>query len=818
MSSDSSGSKKKDPSKLNAADAKILLWVIIITIIVTLLMILIFGLSPSQQANPKAKLPESGTVMTERATYFCPFYNEWIGFWKVDPLFAHIYNYSCAIAPEGFCFNYDKDDPKQPVEEEKFADEREDNHLCPAYIRVSFPVDQEKIDKYWNRTFLGEYIMRTMYEHGEVHGYVCEDDVKYHEECEVDTEGINLDLLFSDCECSNGCGWTDVKVNTDVFSQNDGHGTYANLLWKHNDDQDVQTSGCSMVALVNSARGLGMALTIEEVANYSYNEAHIQDGGWDAIKTLADHYGLEVTYLFDNMNHVRTSTQAQDDQEKIKYVKQALASGKMVIASGTRTDECTAGYDCTFTTKGHYVAILAVTSENNFIVANAEESRSNTGWLLPADGVAKYMDIAGAIGLEGSGDLVNCSDPEETPEKDIIKIQATQGDVNVRPEKIMHGDICGRKVIDKEVIRVENKIEPDESGECEEGWYQIVDNKNAYWPGCYVCAKFFEVFEEEECTESVKKYTNSIEVRVRGEAATSGERIAELDCGTEVEVCKNVLHNTSSEKCTEGFAKITGGKYAGNYICSNFLDDTKPSCASGGGEEGGGEEGGENPPTVGPSDGKNLGDLDSKNYYAQERATYSNDVWREDGGVIWDSGCSLIAVANAAKYLGVTPNNPGTLATWSRRNVSVAGWTTSVKPLIKHVGLKEWDGSTYLWDKYETSVETKIAKIRETLASGGVVIAGGDRNRRENPYRYNDKGCMYIPSSAPDCTKSENLQKGYCVWSKCGHFVAIIGITADNKITVANAGTGRNGSASNNKLPTDYVLKVSNKAIAVYKK
>jgi hypothetical protein len=825
MSSNSSESKNKDSSKLNAADAKILLWVIIITVIITLLLILIFGLSPSQKADPPQTKPDMSTVITEKETLFCPFYNEYIGFWQSSPLFNTIYEYSCARVPEGFCFNYDVNDPKQVEEEEAFVDIREEHHLCPTYIRVSYPVDEEDAKKYWNKKFLGEFIMRSIYEHGEVHGYICEDDVKFFEHCEADTEGINLDELFNDCECSNGCGWTDVDAFTDLEIQkkSDHDDTWANTLWKHSEnpaDEIVQVSGCSLLAVVNACHMLEVEATVKGTADWTYNIARFEgNADWNKTEEMIDHYNLKKVPLFDNNDpkHFTSAPTAKDDDEKIQYVKQALASGYAVIASGKRGDDgCEENTGtCTFTNFGHYVTIVAAYEDNTFTVANAMVSRSGTnGWRMDAHDVVKYMYVAVAVGKEDARDLMECSTQgEEDPEHNIVRIQAIEDKVNVRKEmKVSQTEICGRKVHLKEIIKVENKLEPDTSGECQKGWYKVEDNKDAYWPGCYVCADFFGEYTEEECTESVKKYTNNKEVRVREQPATSGKRIAELDCGTEIEVCKTPLHDSSSSACTDGWVKITGGKYNGYYMCSNYLNSTKPGnevCNPPGGEDPPGED----PPSPGPtSTSGKLGSQSSSGYWSSCQDTIKNIKWRiykaGKDETICGSGCSLVAVANSAKKLGKTSGNtPQNLASWSNTRITYeqTGWT-SVTKILEHAGLKQSGG--WLWQNYKTSTSDKIAAIRKTLAAGNVVIAGGDR-QNGNPYsEYYGLTCNGNPSLQ---------RKGFCVFSNNGHFVTIIGITADDKLIIAGASVGKNGSSSNDGLPADAVLKPSNKAIAVTK-
>ena len=146
----------------------------------------------------------------------------------------------------------------------------------------------------------------------------------------------------------------------------------------------------------------------------------------------------------------------------------------------------------------------------------------------------------------------------------------------------------------------------------------------------------------------------------------------------------------------------------------------------------------------------------------------------------------MIAVANAARYLGKTPNDPNNLASYSKGQISGSGETgwgssnKSIEVLLNYTGLKS---NGYLWTSYSTSTADKVSKIRQTLANGGVVIAGGDRKNG--------------PNKLVSCTDKNS---GKCVFSYNGHFVAIVGITSDNKLVVA-----------------ENVLKFSNKAIGVRK-
>jgi len=234
------------------------------------------------------------------------------------------------------------------------------------------------------------------------------------------------------------------------------------------------------------------------------------------------------------------------------------------------------------------------------------------------------------------------------------------------------------------------------------------------------------------------------------------------------------------------------------------LSPTNPP--SGGDDDDDPGTGDDSTPSTPTSTSGALGKQSSSGFYAQ--GNFRGVVWRRNGSDINSSGCSLIAVANAAKYLGVTPNDPSTLAGWSKGVISGesdTGWNGSVSKLINHLNLR-WSGGSYLWSSYSTSTSAKISKIRQTLAAGGVVIAGGDRNKSSNPNRR-----------SIDCTSSSNKNAGLCVFSNNGHFITIIGITSDDKLIVANAANGRNGTSSNDKINAENVLKFSNKAIGVYR-
>ncbi|MBQ1528069.1 C39 family peptidase [Candidatus Saccharibacteria bacterium] len=223
--------------------------------------------------------------------------------------------------------------------------------------------------------------------------------------------------------CPNGCGIQDLKENSQIFSQGSGtNSSYRNVLWKGGGDKDVATSGCSLLAVINAANALGQNNTVESVASWTYQKfKNVETGSWNGtVKPIADHLGLEIANtLFDNVYNTKTVTSVS---EKLALIKQALASGMPVIASGAVTEKGTGGYtqcgnraalhkvdgqtfanqgNCVFTGNGHYVAILGVTADDKLVVANpALGSRSSTGWVFPAENVLKFADIAKSVKLK----------------------------------------------------------------------------------------------------------------------------------------------------------------------------------------------------------------------------------------------------------------------------------------------------------------------------------------------------------------------------------------------------------------------------------
>ena len=198
------------------------------------------------------------------------------------------------------------------------------------------------------------------------------------------------------------------------------------------------------------------------------------------------------------------------------------------------------------------------------------------------------------------------------------------------------------------------------------------------------------------------------------------------------------------------------------------------------------------PTTTGGTSGA-LGARSSNNMVGQYDNGIKDVVWRTDGSTVSASGCSLVAVVNAARATGRSQSsvNVSNLASWSKTNISAASWD-GLKRMASHVGMTT---SSWLWSSKSTSESAKIQKIRDTLASGGAVIAGGDRAGTDSSF----------------CTTARKAN-GDCVFTPGGHFVAIIGITADNKLVVANPGKANNRTWI---FPASNVLQYSNKAIMV---
>ena len=155
-------------------------------------------------------------------------------------------------------------------------------------------------------------------------------------------------------------------------------------------------------------------------------------------------------------------------------------------------------------------------------------------------------------------------------------------------------------------------------------------------------------------------------------------------------------------------------------------------------------------------------------------------------------------MANAMKSLGMTSeSNPASIAGFTRGVISGEGQTgwgnssMSIDRIVNRYNLSQ----TMLYNGYSVVSSQKLSAIRSALSSGKAVVAGGQRK-----------------AINPSMTSCPDTSTGDCVFSYNGHFVAIVGITADDKLVIANPARG-NGRG--NVYPATTVLKYSNKAIAI---
>lgn len=199
------------------------------------------------------------------------------------------------------------------------------------------------------------------------------------------------------------------------------------------------------------------------------------------------------------------------------------------------------------------------------------------------------------------------------------------------------------------------------------------------------------------------------------------------------------------------------------------------------------------PTTTGGTNGA-LGAQNVNGMVGQYDNDIKNVVWRTTGSTVSESGCSLVSVVNAARALGRPESSVSirSVASWSKQHIVNPNWTNLFR-MADQVNLSR---SSWLWSSKSVSDSVKIQKIRDTLASGGVVIAGGDRSGTD-------------PRSF--CTTARKAS-GECVFSAGGHFVTFIGITADNKLVIANPAKANDRTWI---FPASGVLKYSNKAIMV---
>lgn len=195
-----------------------------------------------------------------------------------------------------------------------------------------------------------------------------------------------------------------------------------------------------------------------------------------------------------------------------------------------------------------------------------------------------------------------------------------------------------------------------------------------------------------------------------------------------------------------------------------------------------------------------LGKQNASNALSQTDSSVKNTPWLSrssdkkigvyDNGDCCGSGCSLIAVANAYGAIkgysaSETASFANDLAAWTKTHVNSPS-EDNTKKMLSHVNMSY----TKVWSSKGTSEATKIEKIRQALANGGAIVAGGDREGTDKTF----------------CTSSR-ISSGECVFTPHGHYVAIIGITSDNKLVIGNPGKS---SGRTWIFPASTVLKYSN--------
>ena len=162
------------------------------------------------------------------------------------------------------------------------------------------------------------------------------------------------------------------------------------------------------------------------------------------------------------------------------------------------------------------------------------------------------------------------------------------------------------------------------------------------------------------------------------------------------------------------------------------------------------------------------------------RQSGNSTTWRGtscgsgSGPSIEASGCSLVAIANAMKFLGKTPNTPNDVAHDIMSGTPLicgedeTGWSDSgmsINKLADRYSLT----LTELWNSSSgLNEDQKLEKIRQALSNGGPVLM---RGQRTDPI---------------SCDNEDNLTNGKCVFSPNGHFVLVVGVSGDNKLYIAN--------------------------------
>ena len=280
----------------------------------------------------------------------------------------------------------------------------------------------------------------------------------------------------------------------------------------------------------------------------------------------------------------------------------------------------------------------------------------------------------------------------------------------------------------------------------------------------------------------------------------SGHSNPTYQCSGNSAYPRNISHSTLTSNQSTYSRAFSSYSARYGYAESAMNVGTESCNPSSGDDDDGGDSGGTNPSgddsAVGSS-GTAYGARSADGYYSQFDSGIAGTRWRiNNDGSGWNisaSGCSLVAIANVMKFLGKTPNNPNTIADFTKTAVcgeSCTGWGGSIEKMRQKYSLS----FTNLWTS-QGSYSSKLQKVRQSLANGKPVLASGNR-----------------PSSV-SCSDSSNKRAGKCVFSVGGHFIAIVGITADDKLIVANP--ANSGVTPKWTFPAQYVLEYSNKAYSV---
>lgn len=283
----------------------------------------------------------------------------------------------------------------------------------------------------------------------------------------------------------------------------------------------------------------------------------------------------------------------------------------------------------------------------------------------------------------------------------------------------------------------------------------------------------------------------------------SGHSNPSYQCSGNSAYPRNISHSTLTSNQSVYARAFSSYSARFSYAQSAQSVGTE-SCGSGSDDSSGDDSGTDSGSPSGEdtttgSAGTAYGASSGNGYYSQFDSGISGTRWRiNNDGSGWSisaSGCSLVAVANVMKFLNKTPNNPNTLADYTKTAVcgeSCTGWGGSVAILRQHYGLS----FTTLWESQGGNLTTKLSKVRQALANGKPIIMSGNR------------------ANSIDCSSSTNLRNGNCVFSRGGHFVAIVGVTADDKLVVANPANG-GGVTPKWTYPAENVLRYANKAYSV---